>query len=60
MAEDDAADEEHLAQVAQGQPVAQAPQHHQGDRVRGVLGVVQPPALRSLNCLPQSRQRNRR
>src|SRR5919202_1523216 len=41
VTEDDAADQEHLGQVAQGQAVAQLPQHHQGDDVRGVVGVVQ-------------------
>ena len=33
VAEDDAADEEHLAQVAQGQAIAQAPQHHERDDI---------------------------
>src|SRR4051812_44207979 len=41
MAEDDPADEEHLAEVAQGQAVAQPPQHHERDDIGGVLGVVQ-------------------
>ena len=41
VAEDDAAVEEHLAQVAQGQAVAQAPQHHERDDVRGILSSVQ-------------------
>ena len=33
VAEHEAALEEHLAEVAQGQAVAQAPQHHEGDDV---------------------------
>jgi site-specific DNA recombinase len=41
VAEDNATLEEHLAQVAQGQAVAQAPQHHERDDIRGVLGPVQ-------------------
>jgi hypothetical protein len=41
VTEDDPADEEHLAEVAQGQAVAQSPQHHERDDVGRVLGVVQ-------------------
>src|SRR4051812_8844730 len=41
VAKHDAAEEEHLGQVAPGQAVAQPPQHHERDHVRGVLGVVQ-------------------
>src|ERR1700761_4897192 len=33
MAEDDAADQKHLRQIAQGKLVAQAPEHHEGDHV---------------------------
>src|SRR4028118_1159529 len=41
VAEHDAALEEHLAEVAQGQAVAQPPQHHEGDDVARVLRPVQ-------------------
>ena len=41
VAEDDATLEEHLAEIAQGQAVAQAPQQHQGDDVARVLRPVQ-------------------
>src|SRR5580692_3044419 len=41
MAEHDAADQEHLRQIAQGKLVAQAPKHHEGDDVAGVLRPVQ-------------------
>src|SRR3954451_17869616 len=41
MTEDDAALEIHLGQVAQGQAVAQPPQHYKGNDVGGILGVVQ-------------------
>jgi hypothetical protein len=41
VAEDDPTLEEHLAEVAQGQAVAQSPQHHQRDHVARVLGPVQ-------------------
>ena len=41
VAEHEAAVEEHLAEVAQGQAVAQPPQHHQGDDVGRVLRPVQ-------------------
>ena len=34
--------------------------HHEGDDVRRILGPVRALSLRSLNCLPQARQRNRR
>jgi hypothetical protein len=35
------ADQEHLHQVVQSQPVTQAPEHRESDHVRGVVGVVQ-------------------
>src|SRR6186713_1827318 len=41
VTEHDTADEEHLGQVAQGQPVAQTPEHHERDDVARVLGPVQ-------------------
>jgi hypothetical protein len=41
--EDDAADQEHLSQIAQGQAVAQPPQHHEGDDVARILDPVQQP-----------------
>ena len=41
VAEHKAADEEHLGQVAQGELVAQAPEHHERDDVAGILGPVQ-------------------
>src|SRR3954463_4563371 len=41
MAEHDAAHSEHLGQIAQAQLVAQAPEHHEGDDIGGVLRPVQ-------------------
>jgi hypothetical protein len=41
VTDDDAALEEHLGQITPREPVAQPPQHHQGDHVRGVLRGVQ-------------------
>ena len=41
MAEHDAAHGEHLGQIAQAQLVAQAPEHHEGDDIGGILGPVQ-------------------
>src|SRR3954470_21158184 len=41
MAEHDAADGEHLGQVAQAQLVAQTPEHHERDDIGGILGPVQ-------------------
>src|SRR3954454_13723320 len=41
IAEHDAAHGEHLGQIAQAQLVAQAPEHHEGDDVGGILGPVQ-------------------
>src|SRR3954471_2722327 len=41
VAEHEAADEEHLGQVPQGELVAQPPEHHEGDDVARVLGPVQ-------------------
>src|ERR1700741_4032034 len=41
MAEDDAADQEHLRKIAQGKLIAQAPEHHEGDDVAGILRPVQ-------------------
>src|SRR3982751_1695401 len=51
VAEDDAALEEHLGQITQGQPVAQPPQHHQRDDVRGVLRPVQHPGTAFVELL---------
>src|SRR4051812_43603948 len=41
IAEHDAAHSEHLGQIPQGQFVAQAPEHHEGDDIGGILGPVQ-------------------
>jgi hypothetical protein len=41
MAENDAADQEHLWQIAQGEFVSQTPEHHEGDNIAGVLRPVQ-------------------
>ena len=41
VAEYDAADQEHLRQIAQGKLAAQAPEHHEGDDVAGVLRPIQ-------------------
>jgi hypothetical protein len=41
MAENDAAEQEHLWQIAQGEFVSQTPEHHEGDNVAGVLRPVQ-------------------
>src|ERR1700722_2179085 len=41
VAEHDAADQEHLGQITQGKLIAQAPKHHEGDDVTGVLRPVQ-------------------
>jgi hypothetical protein len=41
MAEHQAAQGEHLDQIAQAQFVAQTPKHHEGDDVGGVFGPVQ-------------------
>jgi hypothetical protein len=43
VAKDSAALEEHFGQIAQGQAVAYAPEHHQRDHVGGILAVVQQP-----------------
>ena len=43
VAEHDAALEEHLAKVAQGEAVAQPPEHHEGDDVGRVLRPVEHP-----------------
>src|ERR1700712_4169493 len=40
VTEHDAADQEHLRQVAQAEVVAQAPEHHEGDDVRGILRPI--------------------
>jgi hypothetical protein len=37
VAEHEAADEEHLGQVPQGELVAQAPEHHERDDIAGIL-----------------------
>lgn len=52
VAEYDTALEEHLAQVSQGQAVAQPPQHHQRDDVIRVLRPVQQPAAALVELLP--------
>src|SRR5690348_7690777 len=41
VAEDDAALEEHLAEILEREAIAQAPKHDQSDDVRGILGLVQ-------------------
>jgi len=45
MAEHDATDGGHLGQIAQGELVAKAPEHHEGDNVGRVLGSVQQAAV---------------
>jgi hypothetical protein len=40
---------------AQGQPIAETPEHHERDDVARVLSPVRHVALRSFNCLPDSR-----
>jgi hypothetical protein len=60
VAEDDAALEDHLAELLQREAVAQAPEHDQGDDVGRILVRFSTPALRSLNYLSQLRQRKRR
>ena len=50
-AEDDAAPEEHLSQVTQGQAVAKAPEDHEGNHVRRVLSMVQQPAATLVELL---------
>jgi hypothetical protein len=41
VAEYDTADREHLSEITQGKLIAQAPEHHEGDNVAGVLRPVQ-------------------
>src|SRR3954469_20062761 len=41
MAEHDAAHGKYLGQTAQAQLVTQAPEHHEGDDIGGILGPVQ-------------------
>jgi hypothetical protein len=41
VAENDAADQEHLRQIAQGKLIAQPPEHHEGDDLAGILRLVQ-------------------
>src|SRR6202041_702583 len=41
VTEHDAADQEHFRQITQGKLIAQAPKHHEGDDVTGVLRSVQ-------------------
>ena len=49
--DEDAAQEEHLAEVAQRQAVAQAPQHHEGDDVGRVLRPVEHPGAALVELL---------
>src|SRR6186713_2917357 len=51
VTEHDTADEEHLGQVAQGQSVAQTPEHHESDDVARVLGPVQHPGTAFVELL---------
>jgi hypothetical protein len=51
MAEYDAAEKEHLAQISQAQLVAQAPEHHEGDDVGGELCPVQSPTAALIELL---------
>src|SRR5271155_3330326 len=51
VTEHDTADEEHLRQVTQGQPIAQTPEHHEGDDVARVLGPVQHPGAALVELL---------
>jgi hypothetical protein len=41
--EHETTDEEHLGQIAQAEPVAQSPEHHEGDDVARILRPVQEP-----------------
>jgi hypothetical protein len=41
IAEHDAADEEHLGQIAQAELVPQTPEHHEGEDIGGILSSVQ-------------------
>ena len=57
MADLEAAEEQDLAQVPQGQPVAQAAAHHEGDDVTRQAGPVQRPGaafVELLAALPAS------
>ena len=51
VTEHDTADKEHLGQVAQGQPIAQTPEHHESDDVARVLGPVQHPCAAFVELL---------
>src|SRR3712207_1662204 len=51
VAEHDAAEEEHLAEVPQGQAVAQTPEHHQGDDVARVPRPVEHPGTALVELL---------
>jgi dihydroxy-acid dehydratase len=59
VAEHDAAQGEHLRQVAQGQLVAQTPEHYEMTSL-GYRARFRSVPERSLNCLAQARQRNLR
>ena len=58
IAEDDAAEEEHLTQVPQA-ACNRAPETTRAMTSEGNRARFRTPPLRSLNCLPQARQRNR-
>jgi len=60
VAEHDAALEEHLAEVAQGEAGRSRHSTTKAMTSEGNCVRFSTPALRSLNCLPQSRQRNLR
>ena len=55
MAEHDAADQEHLGQVAQGELVAKPPEHHERDDVARILGPVQQAAAALVELLAARR-----
>ena len=60
MAEFDAAKQEDLRQIAEAELVAEPEEHTSAMTSEGYLARLRSSALRSLNCLPQSRHRNRR
>jgi hypothetical protein len=64
MANDEPAEQKDFAQIPKRQPIAQTAENHKADDVAPAASLgkqvrFSTPSLRSLNCLPQSRQRNR-
>jgi hypothetical protein len=65
MTNRDAAERQDFTPVTQGEPIAQAAEHRERDDVTPAARLgkhvrFRTPALRSLNCHPQPRHRNRR